>query len=107
MNQKSKEPFIPPERYETVRKEIISFLKEQTLTMKEISGYVRISEKEVSAHLEHIKKTILRDNLKMVVDPATCKKCGFAFKKREKLNKPGKCPLCHGESIEEPAYSIR
>jgi predicted Zn-ribbon and HTH transcriptional regulator len=107
MNQKPKEPFIPPERHETVRKEIVSFLKEQALTVKEISGYVRISEKEVSAHLEHIKKSILRDNLKMVVDPATCKKCGFIFKKRERISKPGKCPLCKGESIEEPYYSIR
>ncbi len=107
MNKKPKEPFIPLERHETVRKEIVSFLKEQILTAKEISGYVRISEKEVSAHLEHIKKSIFRNNLKMVVDPATCKKCGFIFKKREKINKPGKCPLCHGKSIEDPVYSIR
>ncbi len=107
MNQKPKEPLIPPERNMTVRKEIVSFLKERNLSAKEISGYVRISEKEVSAHLEHIKKSILGDKLQLVVNPATCKKCGFIFKKRERISKPGKCPLCHGESIEQPLYSIR
>lgn len=107
MKKKPKEPFVPPERNETARKEIVSFLKEQTLSVRDISGYVRIPEKEVYAHLNHIKKSIARDKLKLIVDPATCKKCGFVFKKRERLSKPGKCPLCHHEAIEEPLYSIR
>ncbi len=107
MKQKSKEPFVPLEKSETVRKEMISFLKEQTLSARDISGYVRISEKEVYAHLDHIKKSITKDKLKLIVEPAICKKCNFVFKKRERLKKPGKCPLCHSESIEEPLYSIK
>ena len=107
MKKKSKEPFIPPEKIKTVRKEIISLLQKQALLIREISGYVRISEKEVYAHLDHIKKSIVKDKLKLIVDPAVCKKCGFAFKKRERFKKPGKCPLCYGEFIEEPFFSIR
>ncbi len=107
MKKKPKGSFVPQERNETARKEIVSFLKEQTLSVKEISGYVRIPEKEVYAHLDHIKKSIARDKLKLVVEPATCKKCGFVFKKRERFSKPGKCPLCHNEAIEELLYSIR
>jgi hypothetical protein len=38
--------------------------------------------------------------------PAVCKKCGFVFAKREKLKRPGKCPVCRGESIREPRFTI-
>lgn len=107
MKKKSKEPFIPLERNETVRREMVSFLKEQTLSVREISGYVRIPEKEVYAHLDHIKKSIANDEQKLIIEPAICRKCSFVFKKRERMSKPGKCPICHGESIEEPLYSIR
>jgi hypothetical protein len=40
------------------------------------------------------------------VTPAECRKCGFVFQKREKLKKPGKCPICRSESIEEPLFGI-
>ncbi|GBD97159.1 MAG TPA: transcriptional regulator [Nitrospirae bacterium] len=93
-------------RQETVRQEIISVLKGQTLSVKDISGTVRVSEKEVYDHLYHIQKTINKKGCTLVVTPAVCKKCGFTFKKREKLKKPGKCPICRSETIKEPFFSI-
>jgi hypothetical protein len=42
-----------------------------------------------------------------MVIPAACKKCNFVFRKRDRLKKPGRCPLCHGESIDDPLFHIR
>ncbi|GMR03448.1 MAG: transcriptional regulator [Thermodesulfovibrionia bacterium] len=108
---KPKKPFVPVERQETVRKQIISVLEGQTLSAKEISALVKVSEKEVYSHLEHIQKTKEagqgKKGLKLIIIPAECRKCRFVFKKRDRLKKPGKCPVCHGEFIHEPLFSIR
>jgi predicted Zn-ribbon and HTH transcriptional regulator len=98
-----KEPFVPARRYETVRQEMVALLREESLTAYELSGLVGISEKEVLEHLEHIK-TALRG--KLAVTPPLCLECGFSFHKRERLKKPGRCPVCRSERIVEPAFTI-
>ncbi|HXW69344.1 MAG TPA: hypothetical protein VEJ88_07015 [Dissulfurispiraceae bacterium] len=104
---KSKNPSIPSERPDTIRHEITAALKGATLTAKDISSQVRISEKEAYEHLEHIQKTLGGIHGLLLITPAECKKCGFIFKKRERLKKPGKCPVCHNEAIEPPIFSIK
>ena len=78
-----------------------------SFTAKDISGEVGISVKEVFDHLEHIQKSLSRGEYALVITPSECKKCGFVFRKREKLKRPGKCPVCRGESIQEPLFSLR
>ncbi len=73
---------------------------------KDLSAAARIPEREVSGHLEHIRKTLASSGRHLVIIPAECKKCGFVFSKRERLKKPGKCPVCKGESIREPLFSL-
>ncbi|MEE9614701.1 MAG: transcriptional regulator [Thermodesulfobacteriota bacterium] len=95
----------PPERHETIRREITSLIEDGPLSAKDISGLVGVREKEVYDHLEHIRKarklfSIFRHT------PAECVKCGFVFKKRERLKPPGRCPMCRGEAIEPPLFSI-
>ncbi|MEE8328733.1 MAG: transcriptional regulator [Thermodesulfovibrionia bacterium] len=107
MKKKAKKSPIPVERQETVRKDIISVLEGQTLSAKEISALVKVSEKEVYSHLEHIQRTINKRKQNLNITPAECRKCRFVFKKRDRLKKPGKCPVCHGEFIHEPLFSIR
>lgn len=106
MKKKSKQAFVPQEREDTVRHKIISIIGGQSLSAKEISADVRISEKEVYGHLEHIKKTVSKNGHNLVITPSECNKCGFVFKKRDRLKKPGKCPVCSGESISAPFFSI-
>ncbi len=101
MKSKPKKPFVPVERHQTIRKEIMSIIKERTLTAKGISASISITEKAVYAHLEHIQKST-----NLTVIPAECKRCGFVFKDRKKLKKPGKCPSCRNSSIEDPYFSI-
>jgi len=107
LKKRPKEPFIPVERHETIRQQIMDILAGEILSAKEISGHVRIPEKEVYEHLEHIRKTINKREQNLTVTPAECIKCGFLFKKRERLKKPGKCPLCRSELIQEPFFSIK
>lgn len=107
MKKKAKEPPIPAERHETVRQQIISLLEGQTLSAKEISGLASIPEKEVYEHLEHIQRTVSTKDAHLVITPAECAKCGFVFKKREKLKKPGRCPVCRNEQIHEPLFLIK
>ena len=103
--EKQKEPSIPVERQETIRQKIVSLLKEKTLSLKDISFYVMIPVKDVCDHLEHIQKS--KRDYRLDITPARCNNCGFVFKKRDKLKKPGKCPVCRSALIEEPLFSIK
>jgi len=107
MRKKIKGTFVPPDRKETIRRGLTEALKGGAFSAKGLSGALRVSEKEVYDHLDHIQKTVHQSGSVLVVTPAECRKCGFIFTKREKLKKPGRCPRCKGESIEEPLFEIR
>ncbi len=100
-------PSIPEERRDTVRHALLAMLEERPCTAREISGTAGIPEKEVYDHLEHLRKTLSMSGRRLAVSPAKCRSCGFLFTKRERLKKPGRCPVCRSESIQEPAFSLR
>jgi len=104
--ERTKQPKPPVARGDTVRHQIMTTLTGREMSAREISGEIRISEKEVYQHLEHVRKSLDAHGMELTVMPARCRKCGFEFVKREKLKKPGKCPVCRGESIEEPLFSV-
>lgn len=106
MKKKPKEPFIPEEKYDTVRREIVALLQCEELSAREISAVIGIPEKEVPGHLGHIRMMLHGSGAAIRVAPATCRKCGFVFRKRDRFTRPGKCPVCRGEQIEEPRFSI-
>ncbi len=106
MTTRPKKPFIPKEQHDTLRHVIAVLLAEKTLSARDISEEVRISEKEVLEHLEHIRAALHARGERLVVTPAVCKRCGFEFRKRERLKKPGRCPVCQGEQIEPPLFSV-
>jgi predicted Zn-ribbon and HTH transcriptional regulator len=104
--KRAREPVVPEERYETLRRRIATLLREGPLSGKELSNELRVPEKDVYEHLEHIRKTMNKGDYKLAVVPARCNKCGFVFRKRGRLKKPGKCPICRSESVEEPVFSV-
>ena len=106
MKEKPKKPHVPQPMHDTVRQEIIAELLEGPCSARDLSVVVRIPERDVSGHLEHIRKTIAPSGKHLVIMPAECKKCGFVFSKRDRFTRPGKCPLCKGESIMEPHFMI-
>jgi hypothetical protein len=97
---------MPMPSRDTLRHLIMSALEEGPMDAKEVSALVGIPEKEVSGHLEHIRATLHHGGRRLVVRPAECVKCGFIFAKRERLTKPGKCPVCRSESIHAPVFSV-
>jgi predicted Zn-ribbon and HTH transcriptional regulator len=107
MKKKVKEAVIPKGREATVRQNIVSVLRGQILSAREISGEVHVSEKEVLNNLFYIQKTLAKNKNHLIIIPAECRKCGFVFKKRDRFNRPGKCPICRSEMIKEPFFTIK
>ena len=88
----------------TLRKEIAEALEEESLDLREISKRFGIQERDALDHLKHIEKSIHPKRL--IVEPASCKQCGFSFKKRSRLSTPGRCPVCRSEQISPPRFKI-
>lgn len=84
---------------------MLSLLEEGALSAGELSILLRVPEKEVCRHLPHVEKTLRKRGRRLLVEPARCRQCGFVFRKRERFTKPSRCPLCRGESVEEPLFS--
>jgi len=102
-----KPPPIPAPPQETIRQRIAELLHGEPLTAREISAAVGIREKDVARHLQHIRQSLHGGAVRLELEAATCRKCGFVFVKRERLDRPGRCPVCKGESISEPRFAIR
>ncbi len=88
----------------TIRKRIAEVLESEALDLREISQRFGVKEKETLEHLQHIARSV--HPKKLLAEPARCRDCGFAFKKRTRLNTPGRCPLCRSESISPPVFQI-
>ena len=100
-----KQPPTPRETATTPRQAIKELLLEQPCSALEISQFLSLSEKEVLDHLAHLARAP-GPGLVFHITPATCKHCGFTFKKRERLTSPSRCPLCRGESIRRPRFAL-
>ena len=71
-----------------------------------LSRILRISEKEVIAHLSYVSRTVSRNGQTLAVLPFRCLSCGFVFKNRKRYTRPGRCPKCKKTHIETPIYGI-
>lgn len=99
-------PRPPAEAHDTVRHLIMTELEQGPLSARDLSGRVGIPEKEVAGHLGHIRQSLHRTGRRLIVQPAECAKCGFVFDKRERLTRPSRCPVCKGESLHAPLFSL-
>jgi hypothetical protein len=97
---------LPPEARDTVRGRIRALLEEGPHTAKEISFAVRLPEKEVESHLDHLRRSLHAEGCRLAQVPAECRSCGFVFRKRERFKAPGRCPVCKGEAISDPSFRL-
>ncbi|MBL8258790.1 MAG: ArsR family transcriptional regulator [Candidatus Competibacteraceae bacterium] len=93
---------IPSERHETIRQELRRLLSERKWAVNALSKAVRLSEKEIYAHLELLRRAGL-----LSIVPAECGDCRYAFAGREKAKKPSKCPKCKGTYINPPLFTLK
>jgi len=89
----------------TARQAIKELLQDELLSSLELSQRLSLAEKEVLDHLGHIARAP-GPGYKFQITPAVCKHCGFAFKKRERLTTPSRCPICQHESIRRPRFAL-
>lgn len=106
MKGRTKKPPVPSVKEDTVRHAIMALLAGEAVSALDISREVRIPEREVYGHLEHIQRTLRATGLRLQVVAAVCGECGFVFLKRARLTKPGKCPVCRSEHISAPLFFI-
>lgn len=91
----------------TLRQRMIELLKEEELDALELSQLLSIREKEVYEHLPHIARSLKAKGLELVVGPYVCLGCGYTFRERTRLNRPGRCPRCKEGQIRMATYTIR
>lgn len=101
-----KPPPTPAPRTETVRDAIAAELRREALTARELSERVRVSEREVVGHIEHLARSARGRGERLQVQPAHCLGCGFAFEGRDRVTKPGRCPSCRATRIAPPRFSL-
>jgi transcriptional regulator len=91
---------------QSIRREMIALLEAREMDALAISGMLKIREKDVYAHLEHIQRTLKSRNRRLAVTPFTCRVCGFVFESRNRLKKPGRCPKCKQGSFDAATYRV-
>ena len=89
----------------TVRQAMKELLAEQPRSSLELSQRLSQSEKEVLDHLAHLARAP-GPGCRFQITPAVCKHCGFVFRKRDRLTRPSRCPLCQHESISRPRFAL-
>ncbi len=90
----------------TIRQQIIDLLSDGPCDARDISQTLGIREKEVYDHLDHIAKSVSAQNRKLKVRPPVCLSCGYEFRDRKRLTKPGRCPECRQQRIQSPVYQV-
>lgn len=76
------------------------------MTTRELSVAVGITEKDVAAHLEHIRRSTKGRGEKFMIEPWQCRQCGFLFGKRKRLAKPGRCPQCKQGRFQAARFRV-
>lgn len=104
---KSTPPPRPEARFATHRQKLLDLLGKEPLSARELSAAVGLPEKEVYVHLEHLQRSLRRGPKRLVVTAPVCRKCGFSFAKRTRLNRPSRCPVCRAETISEALFAVR
>lgn len=87
------------------RKYLIDILLNQPTSLFELSRLLEEKPKDLEDDLHHLFKSLKNMPYRSVILPAACKKCGFIFNK-DKMSKPGKCPMCKGTWISEPLIHV-
>ncbi|KPV39193.1 hypothetical protein AN478_13030 [Thiohalorhabdus denitrificans] len=87
------------------RKDLILMLRDNPMGVGELAQAVGMRPRDLAGELEHLRQSLRNEPFRLVIIPATCRKCGFTFD-ADKLTKPGKCPRCRGTWIQEPRVLV-
>lgn len=103
---RAKPPVTPPARSATVRQALVHVLREagRPLSAVELSAAVGVPERDVFEHLEHVRRSL---GAGFSMTPAACRACGFVFRERSRVSRPGRCPACRSERVSPPLFEVK
>ena len=87
------------------RRELIELLRGRMLPLSEIARIEKTRVQDLEDDLEHLRKSLRHEGLRLVIEPARCQKCDFVFTKG-RFHKPGRCPKCRSTWIDEPRVGV-
>jgi predicted Zn-ribbon and HTH transcriptional regulator len=90
----------------TLRRRIIALLSDQEMDVRELSRELGIKEKAVYDHLVHVERSVAAAGGRFIVTPSQCLLCGYVFKDRRRLTRPGRCPTCRRSRLQNPSFRI-
>src|SRR4051812_41891393 len=91
----------------TIRQHIMDALRVTRYSAKDLAAFLGIPERQVEEHLLHVARSVAREaGARFVLEPAACEECGFIFRQRTRVTRPGRCPDCRSERISAPLYRI-
>jgi transcriptional regulator len=90
----------------TLRRRIMSLLREREMDARGLSEELRIKEKEVYEHLVHFERSVAAAGGRFILTPGECLLCGYVFEDRRRLTRPGRCPKCRRSKIMNPSFRI-
>lgn len=76
---------------------MVIILERQELSARALTEIMDLTRREVEFHLAHVQRS-LKNRLRVM--PARCRDCGYLFKKRTRLDAPGRCPACRGQRMD-------
>ena len=68
----------------TLRQQIIALLRGRLWEAGELSRALGISQRQVEAHLTHVRHSVEAHGERLVIEPAQCRDCGFACAERSR-----------------------
>lgn len=89
----------------TTRQRIADRLRAEAMPAGAIARDFEIQTKTAMSHVEHIAQSLDHEDEQLMVAPPTCRDCGFDDFD-DLLNRPGRCPDCKSEAVEEPTFRI-
>ncbi|MFB6142922.1 MAG: transcriptional regulator [Halorientalis sp.] len=89
----------------TTRQRIADRLREEPLAAGAIAAEFDVETATAVSHVEHIARSLDNTDEELLVEPPTCRDCGFEDFD-DLLNRPGRCPECKSEAVAEPAFRV-
>ncbi len=73
-------------------------------TVRDLAELMGLRVSDIVDDLEHVVRSL--SDRKLLVDPAECLKCGYAFEDRRRYTRPSRCPSCRSERITWPELRV-
>ncbi len=91
---------------QTRRQEIVERLSDSEWEFDDLRREFALTVKILEEDLRHIERSVRASGQRLIVQPARCEACDFAFRSTA-FHPPGRCPSCRDRRISGPWFHIR